>query len=131
MGISAYSQIALPGGDAVRAENVNPGDVLLNPLTGGALAVKKIWGGPGIGMFRIAAANGALVDLTGDQTLLAAGGPMPAERIRPGTVLVTLAGEAACTEASAIPGDYMVYDIVPEGGDKPCMAVNGFLLFLG
>lgn len=127
MGISAYSGIALPEGTTVRAEDVAPGDLLANPLAGGTLTVKKVWQGPGVGMFRIAAA-GALLDLTGDQAVLTAAGPLEARQVRPGTLLVTAAGQAACTEAAPIMGDYMVYDIVPDSAASPCIAANGFLL---
>lgn len=131
MGISAYARIALADGSAVRAEDVAPGAVLLNPLNGGTLTVKKVWQGPGVGMVRIGAADGALVDLTGDQRLATAAGPLPASDIRPGTVLVSVQGHIACSEAGTIMGDYMVYDIIPEPAAVSAVAANGIVVFLG
>lgn len=128
MGISAYSMVALPDGGSVRAEDIVAGDVLLNPL-GGTVTTKKVWQGPGVGMFRIGTGE-ALVDLTGDQKVRTRSGPLAAGEVRPGTVLVTASGEATCSEAGGIMGDYMVYDIVPENNAGSWLSVNGFFVGL-
>lgn len=130
MGISAYSMVSLADGEQKRAEDLAAGDRVANPLTGNAVAVRKVWQGPGVGMIRITVADGTVFDATGDQRLLAGGAMTPAGQVRAGAPLRTVAGDVPCADASPLPGDYMVYDVVLEddAGGAPCIAANGLIV---
>lgn len=125
MGISAYAAVTLADGTEKRAEDVAAGDSLLETNSGTSLSVRKVWQGPAVGMFRVALASGTMLDLTGDQKIMTASGLVAAGQIQPGTQIRTLDGYAVCGEAYALPGDFMVYDIVPENpATAPYIAAN-------
>ncbi len=125
MGISAYAAVTIADGTEKRAEDVVAGDTLLETGGGAALSVRKVWQGPAVGMFRVALTGGVMLDLTGDQKIMTANGLVAAGRIQPGTQIRTLDGYAVCSEAYGLPGDFMVYDIVPENpAAAPCIAAN-------
>lgn len=131
MGISAYAAVTVADGTEKRAEDVVSGDSLLDASGGTALSVRKVWQGPAVGMFRIALTGGRMLDLTGDQKIMTAGGLVAADRIQPGTQIQTMDGYAVCGEAYGLPGDFMVYDIVPENpAAAPCIAANRILVGL-
>ena len=104
---------------------------LLLSACGAGQAVGKVWQGPGVGMVRITAANGAILDVTGDHALLTGQGPTAASDLRAGSVLTIPGGTTACSEAVPLAGDYMVYDIKTERGTlNACMIVNGLAVGL-
>lgn len=125
MGISAYAAVTLADGTEKRAEDVAAGDSLLETGGGAALPVRKVWQGPAVGMFRVVLTGGGMLDLTGDQNIMTANGFVAAGQIQPGTRVRTLDGDVVCSEAQGLPGDFMVYDIVPENpANAPCIAAN-------
>ena len=127
MGLSAYTMILAADGTEKRAENIVPGDMVKNPFTGKDQAVRKVWQGPAVGMFRIAADDGGTLDLNEDHAVLTGGGLMKAAQIQAGTVLRTAAGTARCVEATRLLGDFMVYDVVLEDdGSQPGLIANGY-----
>lgn len=128
MGVSAYGMVLLADGSLKRAEDLQIGDLVREALSGLPVAVRQVWQGPGIGMMRLTADNGELLDVTEDTVFLAETGPASADRIPPGTPLRTDAGTAHCTDTSAMMGDYMVYDIVLDGADAVFITVNGFVI---
>lgn len=127
MGISAYAVVGMADGSEKRAEDIEAGDRLADPISGGAFTVGKIWQGPGVGMIRVAAQNGDDIDLTEDQNLLVGDGRVAAGQVAPGSPLRTRDGLTVCTGTERLMGDYMVYDIVPEGGaGGASLCANGF-----
>lgn len=128
MGVSAYGMVLLADGSLKRAEDLQIGDLIRNALSGHPVAVRQVWQDPGVGMIRLTADNGELLDVTEDTVFLVETGLASVDRIPPGTPLRTDAGTARCTDASAMMGDYMVYDIVLDGADAVFIIVKGFVI---
>ena len=132
MGLSAYALVLMADGTEKRAENMEAGDMVADPVTGGSRRVRKIWQGPGVGMFRITAANGATLDLTEDHPVLCGGSASPVGNVAVGAPLGSRDGAVACTGAERLMGDFMVYDIVMEdGGDQALLLANGIVAGTG
>ena len=129
MGFSAYALVRMADGSEKRAENIEKGDRVADPLTGGSFTVKNVWQGPGVGMFRVTGANGTDLDLTEDQVLVTGGGPVRANQITPGAILRLEQGTTSCSGAERLMGDFMVYDIVPaaDTGGPAHLAANGLI----
>ncbi len=129
MGISAYAMAVLADGTEKRIEDLTIGDVVRNPLSGKDGTIRKYWQGPAVGMFRITAGNGKMLDLTADQKVMTAQGMIPAGDVKIGTILQCADGQILCTEASALPGDFMVYDIALTQDDMiSALSVNSFIV---
>jgi hypothetical protein len=131
MGISAYAVTRMADGTDKRVEDLSVGDIVRNAMSGGGVAVSKHWQGPAVGMFRIAADNDIMLDLTADQKVLTAQGMLPAGEIKPGMVLQRIDGQNTCNEASPLMGDFMVYDIALERDNASgtlTLSANGFIV---
>ncbi len=129
MGLSAYTMIATADGSEKRAEDVSPGDCLIEAGSGGTAVVKKSLQGPGVGMIGIVLENGDVLHATGDQCVAAAGGPVRAADLPPGMSVPTRTGSARCAEAAPLMGDYMVYDIVVESASaSPRLWAGGMMV---
>jgi hypothetical protein len=126
MGISAYSNVRAIDGGERRADAILAGDELFDPLAETMVTVRKIWEGPAVGMMRITADNGTVLDLTEDQTVLTDVGRMAAGKLAAGIALQTPDGWTYCSDAHPLMGDYMVYDISLDKGD--CILVNGVMI---
>lgn len=132
MGLSAYALVLMADGTEKRAENMEAGDMVADPVAGGGRRVKKIWQGPGVGMFRITAANGAALDLTEDHPVLCGGSPTPAGNVAVGATLGSRDGAVSCSGAERLMGDFMVYDIVMEdGGAQALLLASGMIVGTG
>ncbi|MCC8189649.1 MAG: Hint domain-containing protein [Planctomycetes bacterium] len=125
MGLSAYSSITCADGAGKRAEDMASGDLVWDPLAGAPAPVRTVWSGPAVGMYRITADNGQILDLTEDHALVTAAGLVQAGDIRPGQTLVVPGGTVRCTESVRLPGDFKVYDIVTAAGGT--LLVSGLI----
>lgn len=114
MGLSAYGTVLAADGGEKRVEEIDVGDRLLDAASGGVAVVRDVWRGPGVGMMRLTARSGEVLDVTGDQFVLTLAGPVAAAQAAPGAHLRTYAGATDLSGAAAIPGDYMVYDVELE-----------------
>lgn len=131
MGISAYAVTLMADGREVRVEDLAVDDSLRNALSGEGVTIRKHWQGPAVGMFRIAADNGRMLDLTADQKVLTSEGMLPAGEVKPGMILQCIDKQASCTEASFLRGDFMVYDIAlakDDASGAPALSANGFII---
>lgn len=130
MGLGAYCEVLTANGAGKRAENITPDDIVFEAMTGAAVSVKKVYNGPAVGMHRIAADNGAVVDLTEDHAVLTVAGLVEAGRVRVGDMLQTGSGPVRCGESQGLLGDYNVYDISVQTGSEisPCLSVNGLVV---
>lgn len=127
MGLGAYMRLRTADRSEKPAEMVTAGDLPREAVSGDAVSVRTVLNGPGVGMYRVVTHGGAVLDLTEDHTVLTNEGPLPAGDVRPGLPLLTPGGTDACAEAGPLAGDYMVYDIVLEGGGF--LVANG--IFVG
>ena len=120
----------LPDLAGKRADSLVGGDVVREAMTGAAVRVVDVHANPAVGMTRIGAENGAILDLTGDHLILTAGGMIRAGEAMPGTLLAIPGGTSPCIEATSLMGDYKVYDAVlgPEAGGQPCIVANGLVV---
>ena len=126
MGMSAYTMISMADKTLKRAEDLAVGDSVLNPATGGSAAVTRVLNSPGVGMTGITGGNGSVLHVTGDHMIQSGAAMLPAEHIRPGSKLTSASGEIPCTEASPLPGDFMVYDIKLDNASS--LFANGFVV---
>lgn len=127
MGLSPYSMVLLADGGEERIENIRPGDRVLEALSGQALEVLDCRNSPGVGMVRVEAEGGIVLDLTGDQNLLTSAGMLAAHRLSPGTGLRARDGFVRCDAVNSLMGDYMVYDLVvaASANDEPWIVAGG------
>ena len=127
MGLGAYILVRDAQGLDKRVEDVRQGERMFDPVSGIGRAVTKIWQGPAVGMYRIVLENDSLLDLTEDHAVMTADGLLPANRIATGTMVLAEGGYSRCVEATPLPGDFMVYDLVVDAkdGGMPCLLAGG------
>lgn len=133
MGLSPYAGVVTGAGDEKRSEDLAPGDAIRNAAGGGDLRVVKCLNSPAVGMMRVCAEGGVILDLTGDQPVLSENGPVAAQSLAPGVGLRGADGIVKCTAVEALMGDYMVYDVVVEnaGADGAWMFAGGLAVGAG